>query len=63
VDDSYPIHDKDHQLEFILGMWFHTRATHGVPTEREIRASLPKWPRSRFKELLAILARHGQVQA
>jgi peptidoglycan/xylan/chitin deacetylase (PgdA/CDA1 family) len=61
--ESYPLHHGDYYLAFVLGMWHHTRELRGVPTEHEIRLTLPDWPRARFKELLAMLARHGLVQA
>lgn len=58
---EYPIHDKDGYLEFVLGLWFHTRHLVGKPTIREIDETLPDWPLSRRGDLFRILARNGQV--
>ena len=59
--ELYPLHDKDGELEFILGMWFWTRASHGKPTVAEVVATTPDWPVARRQELLQILAKNGQV--
>lgn len=59
----YPLHDKDGELEFVLGIWFHTRELRGKPTVAEVAETLSHWPAERRQELLQALAKHGQVQA
>ena len=59
--DLYPVHDKDGELEFILGIWFNTRAIAGKPTVAEVVATTPDWPPARRQELIQILAKNGQV--
>ena len=59
--ELYPVHDKDGELEFLLGMWFWTRAIAGKPTVAEVVESTPDWPHERRQELIEILAKNGQV--
>lgn len=63
LTSAYPLHDKDGELEFVLGMWFHTREIVGVPTVQEVVATLPDWPAARRQELIETLARNRQVIA
>lgn len=57
--DGYALHDKDHHLEFVFGMWFHTLELAGSPSATEVIETLPDWPRRRRAELLVLLQRHG----
>jgi hypothetical protein len=58
---SYPIHDKDGELEFVLGMWFNTRDLVGKPTPAEVDLTLPAWPEERRGHLISILGRTEQL--
>jgi hypothetical protein len=62
--DLYPLHDKDGFLEFALGLWFHTRAIAGKPTQGEVRQTLMPfgWSHARIEKVLATLARNNQVE-
>lgn len=60
--DLYPLHDHDGELEFVLGMWFNTRALVGKPTVAEVAATLPHWPADRRQQLVETLARNKQVE-
>lgn len=57
----YPLHDDDGHLEFVLGMWFHTRDLVGKPCFVEAVMTLPEWPSARFHELWDALERTNQV--
>jgi hypothetical protein len=57
----YPLHDRDHQLEFVLGMWFNTRDIAGKPTPFEVDLTLPDWPSHRRADLVQMLERRGQL--
>lgn len=57
----YPIHDKDGFIEFVTGVWFHTREIAGPPTIAEIRETLHNFPAERQNEVIMLLDRHGQV--
>jgi hypothetical protein len=60
--DEYALHDKDHYLEFVFGMWFHTLAIAGKPSALEVIELLPDWPRRRRAELLVLLQRHNVLR-
>lgn len=61
IAPEYAIHDRDHFLEFVLALWFHTRELRGVPTKEEVALTLSDWPSERRAQLVEKLARHGQV--
>lgn len=59
--DLYPLHDKDGFIEFVTGMWLHTRELVGPPTVREVAATFPHFSAERRQQLLELLARRHQV--
>jgi hypothetical protein len=61
VRSAYPLHDRDYQLEFVLGMWFHTRDLAGKPTPLEVDLTLPDWPEHRRADLVLMLGRREQL--
>lgn len=58
---GYPLHHGDYFLEFVLGMWFNTRESHGKPTPREVELTLPNWPAARRAQLIEALGRNEQL--
>jgi hypothetical protein len=57
AEQEYPLHDRDHFVEFVLGMWFHTCDLVGWPTLREVQEQLRDLPRTRRERLASHLAR------
>lgn len=56
--------DARDYLGLVLGLWFHTRASHGKPTIAEALGALKAggfWTKSEREELVCRFALHGQI--
>ena len=60
---EYPLHDNDGYLEFVLGLWFHTRHLWGMPSRLELELATPGWTGARREQLMCTLVRTSQVAA
>lgn len=58
---EYPLHDKDGYVEFITGMFLHTRELRGPADSTELLALTRDWPTARRVDLLKVLHKHRQV--
>jgi hypothetical protein len=61
VEAPYPLHNKDGYVEFITGMFLHTREQRGPADSTEVWALTKGWPIARRVALLQLLHKHGQV--
>lgn len=60
----YPLHDKDGYLEFVTGMWLHTRAISGPPCALEVFLTLTgHFPEDRIDLVIDWMRAHGQLMA
>lgn len=57
--EAYPLHDRDHYLEFVFGMWFHTLDIAGKPHPMEVARLLHNWSAERRGQVLDLLDRRN----